>query len=94
MPFFPKIPFFRRRRRTTTTTTTAQQQQQRTNMFARLGDSFTQAIQASLVTFVVSVGEVEASDTESRLGELLQLGDFPTCRSNGKQSKASKARKR
>ncbi len=51
----------------------------RTNMLALVGGSFTHAIQAGLVSFMVSVRKVEASDSESSIDKLLKLRNVPAC---------------
>jgi hypothetical protein len=48
-------------------------------MLALLGGSFAHAIQTGLVSFMVSVRKVEASDSESSIDKLLELRDVPAC---------------
>jgi hypothetical protein len=50
-----------------------------TNMLALLGGSFAHTIQTGLVSFMVSVRKVEASNSESSIDELFELRDVPAC---------------
>ena len=50
---------------------------ERTNVFARALDGFSKTIQASLVSFVVTVGKVETGHTKTGMNQFFQLVDFP-----------------
>ena len=50
----------------------------RTNMFSRVLDGLTKTIQASLVSFMVTMRKVETSHAKTGVDEFLQLRDFPT----------------
>jgi hypothetical protein len=49
-------------------------------MLVSIGSSLTQAVEACLVAFVISVGKVESGNTHTLIDQFLQRWDIPTGR--------------
>ena len=54
--------------------------EERTNMLARVFDGLTETIQASLVSFMITMRKVETSHTKTSVDKFLELWDLPARR--------------